>query len=97
MIKLDSHIDLGNVSFKLQVNNKERQHGDVKHMIFNLPALLRHLNSLTPLLPGDLVYTGTPKGVGECRKGDKLHLAFCDGIGSRDGRKASFTSFEGIL
>jgi 2-keto-4-pentenoate hydratase/2-oxohepta-3-ene-1,7-dioic acid hydratase in catechol pathway len=61
-------------SFDLSVNGAQRQVGDPSQMSFDVPALLRHLASLAPLQPGDLVFTGTPAGVGPIRKGDRFSM-----------------------
>jgi 2-keto-4-pentenoate hydratase/2-oxohepta-3-ene-1,7-dioic acid hydratase in catechol pathway len=62
------------LSFDLAVNGVERQVGDPAEMSFDVPALLRYLASLAPLAPGDLVYTGTPAGVGPIRQGDVFRM-----------------------
>ncbi len=62
------------VRFSLDVNGERRQTGDTAQMVFPVPVLLRYLASLAPLEPGDLVFTGTPAGVGPVRRGDALAL-----------------------
>lgn len=69
--------DLGGtapMSFELAVEGAVRQRGDPADMSFDVPALLRHLASMAPLEPGDLVFTGTPAGVGPMRKGDRFEM-----------------------
>ncbi len=80
---------LADVAFSLDVNGKERQYGHVSQMIFDIPSQLRYLNSLTRLLPGDLVFTGTPKGVGECRKGDSFEMKLWVGGANAQGVRSS--------
>ena len=75
---LDEPGQLQHIEFGLSVNGEERQRGHVNQMIFDIPFQLRYLNSLTSLLPGDLVFTGTPQGVGECRRGDQIALRYFD-------------------
>lgn len=58
------------VAFSLAVNGEVRQRGRLEQMVFPIPRILAHLASLAPLEPGDLVYTGTPSGVGPIRRGD---------------------------
>lgn len=75
----DGSFDLQDVSFELAVNGEVKQAGHVEQMIFPMARQLAYLNSLAPLLPGDLVFTGTPEGVGALRKGDRLQLRFLTG------------------
>ena len=85
-------MDLSEISFALAVNGKQRQQGHVNQMIFDIPSQLRHLNQLSPLLPGDLLFTGTPEGVGEIRLGDEFTMRFLSGpIGKQAG------PFKGVL
>ncbi|MCB9684441.1 MAG: fumarylacetoacetate hydrolase family protein [Alphaproteobacteria bacterium] len=58
----------------LEVNGELRQRGRTELMLFPVPVLLRHLASLAPLEPGDLVFTGTPEGVGPIRVGDGFRM-----------------------
>ena len=54
----------------LSVNEEARQDGDLADMVLGVPALLDALARLWTLRPGDLVFTGTPSGVGRLRRGD---------------------------
>jgi len=56
----------------LAVNGAPRQQGDLADMIWPLADILAHLSRLVALHPGDLVFTGTPAGVGPVRPGDVL-------------------------
>jgi fumarylpyruvate hydrolase len=57
---------------RLSVNGETRQEGDLADMIWPVAAILAHLSRLVRLAPGDLVFTGTPAGVGPVRPGDRL-------------------------
>ncbi len=57
---------------ELLVNGESRQTGNVNQMIWKLPEIIARLSELFPLAPGDLIYTGTPAGVGPINAGDKL-------------------------
>lgn len=57
---------------RLQVNGSVRQQADLSEMIWSVPELLAHLSGLFTLLPGDLVFTGTPDGVGPLQAGDQV-------------------------
>lgn len=67
-----------NLHFQLSVNGKLRQSGNSAHMIFDIPALINEIRQSFTLLPGDVVLTGTPKGVGPLREGDSLALSLND-------------------
>ncbi|WP_107855412.1 fumarylacetoacetate hydrolase family protein [Neisseria weaveri] len=67
-----------NCSFSLHVNGVQKQHGQTSHMIYSLPQILADLAKTYGLKQGDVVYTGTPAGVGQLNTGDKLHLALED-------------------
>ena len=61
--------------FMCQVNGIMTQVGDTARMLFNCASLLRHINRIWPLRAGDLVFTGTPEGVGPLRPGDTVSLS----------------------
>ena len=56
----------------LSVNGQERQRGTTDHMVFSVARIVSFLSSVFTLEPGDLVYTGTPEGVGPVQDGDRL-------------------------
>lgn len=60
--------------FTLTVNGELRQKGQTSHMIYPIAAILRELAESYGLKAGDVVFTGTPAGVGELHAGDKLEL-----------------------
>ena len=70
--------DLERIRFTLSVGGELRQTGDTQAMLFKVPVLLTYLASLGALAAGDLVFTGTPKGVGPIRLGDDFRLEFPD-------------------
>ncbi|OSI10762.1 fumarylacetoacetate hydrolase family protein [Neisseria zoodegmatis] len=61
-------------AFTLTVNGELRQKGHTSHMIYPIAAILRELAESYGLKAGDMVFTGTPAGVGELHSGDKLEL-----------------------
>lgn len=65
----------------LSVNGALRQSGDLSEMIWDCGEILSHLSGLFDLHPGDLIYTGTPSGVGSVVPGDVLD-GIIDGVGS---------------
>ncbi|MFX5718518.1 fumarylacetoacetate hydrolase family protein, partial [Acinetobacter baumannii] len=64
------HPDKGAVWLK--VNGEVRQQGDLSDLIWNVAETISYLSGLVELVPGDLIYTGTPEGVGAVVKGDQL-------------------------
>jgi fumarylpyruvate hydrolase len=56
----------------LNVNGVERQEGDLGDMIWNVPEVIAALSRLVELQAGDLIFTGTPEGVAEVKRGDEL-------------------------
>jgi len=67
--------------FSLKIKGKPRQSGDLNQMIWKVAETISYLSSLFELQPGDLIYTGTPAGVGAVQRGDVLEGAV-SGIGS---------------
>ena len=65
------HPDTGAVWLK--VNGENRQNGDLNQMIWKVPEIIAYLSGLFTVSPGDLIYTGTPAGVGATGRGDTLH------------------------
>ena len=57
----------------LDVNGEERQRGDLAQLIWKVPEVISCLSGLFTLAAGDLVFTGTPSGVGPVARGDRLH------------------------
>jgi acylpyruvate hydrolase len=80
-ITYDQSLDLSNISFGCKVNGVERQRGNTGDMIFSIGRLLVELSKIWVLRPGDLIYTGTPSGVGPLRIGDTIEVE-SDPIGS---------------
>lgn len=64
------HVSEGRI--ELKVNGQVKQSSDLKMMIWNIPETISYLSGLVELFPGDLIYTGTPEGVGPVVKGDRL-------------------------
>jgi fumarylpyruvate hydrolase len=63
----------------IDVNGERKQKADLSQLIWSVPEIIAHLSGLFTLQPGDLIYTGTPAGVGPINPGDKL-LGNVDGI-----------------
>jgi fumarylpyruvate hydrolase len=59
-------------SIRLMVNGEVRQEGDLNQLIWNVPDTIAYLSTLFTLQAGDLIFSGTPAGVGPIKKGDVL-------------------------
>ncbi|MEM6298112.1 MAG: fumarylacetoacetate hydrolase family protein [Bacteroidota bacterium] len=64
--------DIQNLDFRLLVNGEERQAGNTSLMLWPVKELLAYVSQFFTLKIGDLIFTGTPKGVGEVKVGDRL-------------------------
>ncbi|MBL8478167.1 MAG: fumarylacetoacetate hydrolase family protein [Sterolibacteriaceae bacterium] len=64
----------------LQVNGETKQSADLSQLIWNIPELLADLSKFYHLEPGDIIYTGTPEGVGPVKPGDRIS-GHIDGVG----------------
>ena len=67
-----SELDLANISFQLDLNGQTVQKGNSSDMIFKIDRLIAHLSQYNTLKVGDLIFTGTPSGVGPVQIGDTL-------------------------
>jgi fumarylpyruvate hydrolase len=74
-----------NQSISLKLNGDLRQSGQVGDMIWSVPEIIVQLSRLVELKAGDLIFTGTPAGVGPVRPGDTLY-AEIDGVGGLEVR-----------
>ncbi|MFA6103063.1 MAG: fumarylacetoacetate hydrolase family protein [Victivallaceae bacterium] len=67
---------LDDLSFSCAVNGAVRQSGNTGNMLFPIPRLIVEIARYWKLLPGDLIFTGTPEGVGPLLRGDIIEVAF---------------------
>jgi fumarylpyruvate hydrolase len=70
----------GSGAIWLRINGELRQEGDLAQQIWKVPETIAYLSTLVELRPGDLIMTGTPKGVGPVEPGDRLE-GHIDGVG----------------
>jgi len=75
-----SDIDPNNLKIETYLNDKVRQSSNTSGMIFNVESLVSFISSVMTLLPGDVIATGTPKGVGPMQEGDTVEVRI-EGIG----------------
>jgi 2-keto-4-pentenoate hydratase/2-oxohepta-3-ene-1,7-dioic acid hydratase in catechol pathway len=71
--------DLSELDIKLFQNGFVKQHGNSSEMIFPIPNLITFLSQLFTLHPGDLIFTGTPEGIGKVSSGDELEVLLNNG------------------
>jgi fumarylpyruvate hydrolase len=69
-VSVGGHRLAGEIS--LDVNGERRQFGDLNQLIWNVPEIISNLSAAYLLMPGDLIYTGTPAGVGPVVPGDVI-------------------------
>ena len=88
LVTKDEIADVNNLRLWLTVNGKTMQDGNTSNFIFNIPALLSYVSRFMTLLPGDIISTGTPAGVGlgfkppvYLKEGDVVELGI-DGLGT---------------
>lgn len=71
-VSIEKITDLNNLSFNLKINNEIKQSGNTSDMLFKPDEIISYLSTIFTLQKGDLIYTGTPEGVGQIVSGDKL-------------------------
>ena len=52
------------LDIRLTIGDEVLQHSNTRELIFRIPDLIAHISAITPLMPGDIISTGTPAGVG---------------------------------
>jgi len=82
---IETELDVSALRVQTYLNGDVKQDGSTKDMIFDVPALVAHVSSVMTLLPGDVILTGTPEGVGPMEVGDEVDVVV-EGIGSLTNR-----------
>tara|TARA_B110000305_G_C19379526_1_gene608822 strand:+ start:577 stop:1419 length:843 start_codon:yes stop_codon:yes gene_type:complete len=92
LVTKDEINDLRNLNLSLNVNGQRHQTGNTNQMIFNFNFLVSHISSFITLMPGDIITTGTPPGVGLgmtppvfLKKGDMMSLKV-DSLGEQNSK-----------
>ncbi len=80
LVSADEFGDPGGKSLQLSVNGESRQSANTRDLIYDVAKLIEFASSYYTLEPGDLIYTGTPAGVGPVKAGDRI-VAEIEGIG----------------
>ena len=71
-ISIKQFDDINNLEFSLKINGEIKQRGNTKDMLFNFNQLVSYVSKFFTLKIGDIIYTGTPSGVGPVQINDKL-------------------------
>jgi 2-keto-4-pentenoate hydratase/2-oxohepta-3-ene-1,7-dioic acid hydratase in catechol pathway len=77
---IDTEFDPSDAVVTCRVNGQMRQMASTRDMVFNVGTLIAYISSVMTLAPGDLIFTGTPAGVGELKKGDEVVVEI-EGLG----------------
>lgn len=80
MVTSDELTDPSALDFELTVNGEPRQKANTRDLILNIPQLIEYASSFYTLHPGDILFTGTPEGVGPVVGGDTIRVTM-QGIG----------------
>jgi 2-keto-4-pentenoate hydratase/2-oxohepta-3-ene-1,7-dioic acid hydratase in catechol pathway len=72
--RIVKNIDTSNLAITTRVNGVTKQNSNTNQMIFNSYEIVSFISSIMTLLPGDVIITGTPPGVGELRVGDVVEV-----------------------
>jgi 2-keto-4-pentenoate hydratase/2-oxohepta-3-ene-1,7-dioic acid hydratase in catechol pathway len=78
---VETELDVSDLRMRTFLNGDVKQDASTKDMIFDVPALVAHVSSVMTLLPGDVILTGTPEGVGPMEVGDEVEVSI-SGIGN---------------
>jgi len=78
---IETALDPGNVAIETFLNGERRQYASTVDMIFQVPQLLSFISRVMTLLPGDVIATGTPPGVGKMKPGDTVEVRV-SGVGA---------------
>jgi len=78
---IETELDVSDLAIKTYLNGDLVQDGRTSDMIFDVPALVAYVSSVMTLLPGDVILTGTPEGVGPMQPEDEVEISI-SGIGN---------------
>lgn len=78
---IETDLDVAAAGVQCRVNGELHQDGNTRDLVFGIAQIVSHLSAFTTLLPGDVILTGTPAGVGPLADGDIVEVSI-DGIGT---------------
>ncbi|MBA3232811.1 MAG: fumarylacetoacetate hydrolase family protein [Propionibacteriales bacterium] len=85
---METDFDASGVSVTTELNGELKQRGHTSLMLYDIPTVIAYITSFMTLLPGDVVLTGTPAGVGPMRPGDEVSVTV-EGIGTLTNKVVS--------
>ena len=85
---IETSLDTGDLELRTELDGDVQQQSRTSLMIFDVPAIVAHITSFMTLLPGDVILTGTPAGVGPMQPGDTVSVTI-EGIGTLTNRVVS--------
>ena len=71
---IETELDPGNVTLETYLNKELKQRGNTSDLIYPVPELISFTSHVMTLLPGDIIATGTPSGIGEMHPGDTVEI-----------------------
>lgn len=77
---IETDLDPSNLHISTYLNDEVKQSSNTSMLIFNVPKLISFISNVMTLLPGDIISTGTPSGIGPMKKGDTVEVHI-EGIG----------------
>ncbi len=82
---IETDLDVSDLALTTTLNGEVRQQGRTAQLIFDVPSVVAYVSRFTTLLPGDVILTGTPAGVGPMQVGDEVAVTV-EGIGTLTNR-----------
>ena len=82
---IETNLDPSNLRVTTALNDEPKQDGHTSDMVFSVPDIVEYVSSFMTLLPGDVILTGTPEGVGPMSVGDTVSVTV-EGIGTLTNR-----------
>jgi 5-oxopent-3-ene-1,2,5-tricarboxylate decarboxylase/2-hydroxyhepta-2,4-diene-1,7-dioate isomerase len=73
--------DPNNLDVRTYVNGELRQHGNTRDLIFSIPQIIEYISEFMTVKPGDMILTGTPKGISHIYPGDIVRIEI-EGVGA---------------
>jgi 2-keto-4-pentenoate hydratase/2-oxohepta-3-ene-1,7-dioic acid hydratase in catechol pathway len=85
---IQTELDPSDLAITTSVNGEVKQSSRTSKLMYDIPALIAHVSAVMTLIPGDVILTGTPEGVGPLAIGDEVSV-FIEGIGTLSNRVVS--------